>query len=168
MFTAADQLSQLPHLRREIGQLQRRIETLRDQVVYTADRVQSSQRQFPYRAGTVRIVGLDMQHSESRRYQQQIAGLLAVLRQRQRRLLQLAAALEKQIAALPDSRHRQVLTLRFIEGLTAADVHLFVDVSGLTEGVYTLPVQIHIDNAPEFTCALGSPEVTVTLRARKP
>ena len=56
----------------------------------------------------------------------------------------------------------------FIEGLTAADVHLFVDVSGLTEGVYTLPVQIHIDNAPEFTCALGSPEVTVTLRARKP
>lgn len=27
----------------------------------------------------------------------------------------------------------------FIEGLTAADVHLFVDVSGLTEGVYTLP-----------------------------
>lgn len=56
----------------------------------------------------------------------------------------------------------------FIEGLTAADVHLFVDVSGLTEGVYTLPVQIHIDNAPEFTCALGSPEVTVILRARKP
>ena len=56
----------------------------------------------------------------------------------------------------------------FIEGLTAADVHLFVDVSGLTEGVYTLPVQIHIDNAPEFTCALGSPEVTVTLRARNP
>ena len=56
----------------------------------------------------------------------------------------------------------------FIEGLTAADVHLFVDVSGLTEGVYTLPVQIHIDNAPEFTCALGSPEVTVTLSARKP
>ena len=56
----------------------------------------------------------------------------------------------------------------FIEGLTAADVHLFVDVSGLTEGVYTLPVQIHIDNAPEFTCALGSPEVTVTLSTRKP
>ncbi|WP_164998146.1 sigma factor-like helix-turn-helix DNA-binding protein [Neobittarella massiliensis] len=129
MFTAADQLSQLPHLRREIGQLQRRIETLRDQAVYTADRVQSSQRQFPYRAGTVRIVGLDMQHSESRRYQQQIAGLLAVLRQRQRRLLQLAAALEKQIAALPDSRHRQVLTLRFIEGLTAAQTAQVMDYS---------------------------------------
>ena len=56
----------------------------------------------------------------------------------------------------------------FIEGLNATDVHLFVDVSGLAEGTYTLPVQIHIDNAPEFTCALGSPEVTVTLRAKKP
>ena len=40
------------------------------------------------------------------------------------------------------------------------------DVSGLEEGVYTLPVQIHIDNAPEFTCALSSPEVTVTLQAK--
>ena len=60
------------------------------------------------------------------------------------------------------------LVAELFEGLNAADVHLFVDVSGLTEGVYTLPVQIHIDNAPEFTCALGSPEVTVTLRARKP
>ena len=54
----------------------------------------------------------------------------------------------------------------FIENLKGTDVHLFVDVSGLTEGVYTLPVQIHIDNAPEFTCALGLPEVTVTLRAK--
>lgn len=55
----------------------------------------------------------------------------------------------------------------FIEGLTAADVHLFVDVSGLTEGVYTRRART-IRNAPEFTCALGSPEVTVTLSARKP
>ena len=54
----------------------------------------------------------------------------------------------------------------FIEALNASDVHLFVDVSGLEAGTYTLPVQVHIDNAPEFTCALGSPEVTVTLRAR--
>ena len=44
--------------------------------------------------------------------------------------------------------------------------YLFVDVSGLEEGVYTLPVQIHIDNAPEFTCALSSPQVTVTLQAK--
>ena len=54
----------------------------------------------------------------------------------------------------------------FINALDASSVHLFVDVSGLEEGVYTLPVQIHIDNAPEFTCALSSPEVTVTLQAK--
>lgn len=122
-------LSRLSHLRREIGQLQRRIETLRDQAVYAADRVLCARRQFPHRAGAVRVVGLDMQHSESRRYQQQIAGLLAVLRQRQRRLLQLAAELEKQIAVLPDSRHRQVLTLRFIEGLTIEETARLVGYS---------------------------------------
>ena len=54
----------------------------------------------------------------------------------------------------------------FINALDASSVHLFVDVSGLEEGVYTLPVQIHIDNAPEFTCALSSPQVTVTLQAK--
>lgn len=51
----------------------------------------------------------------------------------------------------------------FIEALTSEDVRLFVDASGLSEGKHTLPVQIGIDNAQDFTCALSVPEVTVTL-----
>lgn len=51
----------------------------------------------------------------------------------------------------------------FIEALTREDVRLFVDASGLSEGKHTLPVQIGIDNAQDFTCALSVPEVTVTL-----
>ena len=54
----------------------------------------------------------------------------------------------------------------FISGLRKDDVRLFVDVSGLEPGTYTLPVQIHIDNAEDFTCALGSPEISVTVEAR--
>lgn len=54
----------------------------------------------------------------------------------------------------------------FIQSLDKADVRLFVDVSGLGEGEYQVPVQISIDNAPEFICALSSPEITVTISAR--
>ena len=54
----------------------------------------------------------------------------------------------------------------FISGLSREDVRLFVDVSGLEAGVYELPVQIHLDNAPEFSCALSTPEITVTIRAQ--
>ena len=51
----------------------------------------------------------------------------------------------------------------FINGLREEDVRLFVDVSGLAAGEYTLPVQISIDNAPAFSCALSSPQVKVTI-----
>ncbi|MBQ8618870.1 MAG: hypothetical protein IJ418_15360 [Clostridia bacterium] len=56
----------------------------------------------------------------------------------------------------------------FIEGLTREDVRLFVDVSGLAAGKHTVPVQIRIDNAPEFTCALSMPEAAVTITEQKP
>ncbi len=55
----------------------------------------------------------------------------------------------------------------FIDALEREDVRLFVDASGLGEGKFTLPVQIRIDNAQEFTCALSVPEATVTLTQTK-
>ena len=68
------------------------------------------------------------------------------------------------------SREKQTVQLTglytFIEGLSQSDVRLFVDVNGLDEGTHVVPVQISIDNAPEFACALSSPEVTVTIRKR--
>lgn len=68
------------------------------------------------------------------------------------------------------SRQKQTVQLTggytFIEGLEQSDVRLFVDLNGLTEGTHVVPVQISIDNAPEFGCALSSPEVTVTIRSR--
>ena len=68
------------------------------------------------------------------------------------------------------SRETQTVQLTgpytFINGLSQSDVRLFVDVNGLGEGTHVVPVQISIDNAPEFACALSSPEITVTIRAR--
>ena len=68
------------------------------------------------------------------------------------------------------SREKQTVQLTgpytFINALAQSDVRLFVDLNGLTEGTHVVPVQILIDNAPEFSCALSSPEVTVTIRAR--
>lgn len=54
----------------------------------------------------------------------------------------------------------------FITSLAASDIRLVVDAAGLAEGTYNLPVQIHIDNAPAFTCALSSSEIRVTIRAK--
>lgn len=52
----------------------------------------------------------------------------------------------------------------FISALKKEDIRLFVDAAGLEAGEYTLPVQIDIDNAPEFSCALSAPEILVTLK----
>lgn len=53
----------------------------------------------------------------------------------------------------------------FVNSLKEADVRLFVDASGLEAGEHVLPVQIGIDNAEEFSCALSMPEVSVTIEA---
>ena len=52
------------------------------------------------------------------------------------------------------------------KGLTQEDIQLYVDAAGLSTGKHTLAVQIRIDNAEPFTCALGAPEVTLQLRTR--
>lgn len=54
----------------------------------------------------------------------------------------------------------------FITGLERDNVRLYVDVSDLQAGSYVLPVQIHIDNATNFTCALSKAEVEVTIRQK--
>lgn len=54
----------------------------------------------------------------------------------------------------------------FINGLEKSDIRLYVDVTGLEPGTHTVPIQVHIDNAPEFVCALSSPEIKVTIRQR--
>ena len=51
----------------------------------------------------------------------------------------------------------------FIESLERDNVRLYVDVEGLGAGSHEVPVQIHIDNAKDFTCALSKAEIAVTI-----
>ena len=53
----------------------------------------------------------------------------------------------------------------FISSLNKDSVRLFVDCEGLEPGEHVLPVQIRIDNAPPFSCALSAPELTVQIKA---
>lgn len=69
-------------------------------------------------------------------------------------------------AAELSSRHVTVQLeggYRFISGLEKQDVRLFVDAQGLEPGEHVLPVQIRIDNAEPFACALSAPEVIVMI-----
>lgn len=54
----------------------------------------------------------------------------------------------------------------FIESLERDNVRLFVDVTDLAAGSHTLPVQVHIDNAKDFTCALSQAEIVVNVEEK--
>lgn len=114
----AVQLAQLPHLRREISQLTAEIERLRDAMPHATDVVKASAREYPYTEGCVTVSGIDLTATEARRYSLEIAHKLSERSIRRDRLLDLADSLEREINKLPDSRHRQVLRLRYIEGMT--------------------------------------------------
>ena len=75
-------------------------------------------------------------------------------------------AQDDQTITLSQSRTTALLSggYTFISGLERDDVQLYVDASGLEEGRHTLPVRVRIDNAADFSCALGTTEVTVTVR----
>lgn len=51
----------------------------------------------------------------------------------------------------------------FVENLNKEAIALSVDVSGLAPGEYTLPVNVHIDNAGNYVCSLNESEITVTI-----
>lgn len=114
----AAQLAQLPHLRREISQLTAEIERLRDAIPHATDVVKASAREYPYTEGCVTVSGIDLTAAEARRYSLEISQKLSERSIRRDQLLDLADSLEREINKLPDSRHRQVLRLRYIEGLT--------------------------------------------------
>lgn len=68
-------------------------------------------------------------------------------------------------AALDHPSMRCVLSGDYgdVEGLTAADIQLYVDASGLQAGQHVLPVQCVIDGTEAFRVMLEWPEITLTL-----
>jgi len=114
----AAQLAQLPHLRREISQLTAEIERLREAIPHATDVVKASAREYPYTEGCVTVSGIDLTATEARRCSVQISNKLSDLFDRKMQLLNITEAAEQRIKQLKDSRYRQVLQLRYIEGHT--------------------------------------------------
>jgi YbbR domain-containing protein len=56
--------------------------------------------------------------------------------------------------------------LPFLKEMTAGDVLAYVDASDLEAGSHVLPIQVRVDNAPELTFSLGTPEASVNVRTR--
>lgn len=55
----------------------------------------------------------------------------------------------------------------YVDGLKSSNVRLFVDADGLAAGEHELVVQVIIDNDQTFSCALGTPQVTLTLTEKE-
>ena len=51
----------------------------------------------------------------------------------------------------------------FIENLTADDIILSVDLTGLASGEHLVGIACSIANAPEYTCVLSIDQVTATI-----
>ena len=85
---------------------------------HATDVVKASAREYPYTEGCVTVSGIDLTATEARRCSLEISHKLSERSVRRDQLLDLADSLEREINKLPDSRHRQVLRLRYIEGLT--------------------------------------------------
>ena len=75
------------------------------------------------------VSGIDLTAIEARRYSLEISHKLSERSIRRDQLLDLADSLEREINKLPDSRHRQVLRLRYIEGMTIEETAEQMDYS---------------------------------------
>lgn len=109
------QLSQLRYLRQEIALLKNQIASAEPQM--THDKVKGSMTEFPYILQDIKVYGVDIAGYETRQKIRKDR-----LRRRLAELEKLVEELESFIAGIEDSLTRQILILRYIEGLNWAGV----------------------------------------------
>ena len=116
------QLTQYPHLLREVSRLEQRI-ALYSSAGRVSDTVRGSMECFPFTQRTFRIEG------ESAKLRK----LQAQLKRRRARLVLELADIETYVDGIDDSFMRQIITARFIEGRSWRQVAMTVG-GGNTEG----------------------------------
>ncbi|QUI24884.1 hypothetical protein HZI73_22415 [Vallitalea pronyensis] len=106
------QLEQFRNQANEIKMLERRIQKLEQDVSdCVADTVKASSKHFPYIQHTVRIVGVDAIKIDK------INRIKERLNKRKAKLINEMEKVETFIDSLDDSVVRQIVTLRYVEGL---------------------------------------------------
>lgn len=105
------ELEQLYFLHKEISLLKDQINTLEPRVV--TDKVSGSSYEFPYTLHNITITGLD-----EKEYSRKLRRLERKLRLRLDELMNLVDEINEYISSQEDSEIRQILSLRYINGLT--------------------------------------------------
>lgn len=103
-------LSQLKYLKNEIKLLQEQINSIETHT--TSDSVKASQTEWPYIEYTAKIEGIDTQE-----YNRRLRRLQRELNRRVEELMDLVEEAEEYIQSIDDSLTRQILSLRYVNGL---------------------------------------------------
>ena len=111
------ELEQLSDLRKEIQELDAKVEKMQEQRVgKVTDRVQASMPDFPYVRTTKTITGVDNKGSRKRRRELTESELLLLKRRQQ--AVDTEYKISQYIKSINDSRIRRIISLRYEEGLS--------------------------------------------------
>ena len=112
-------------LRAELREIEMRLESLRGQLKTRTvqDAVKGSSNCFPYSLRSFLLQG-EIDIEANRKIQKEIAKQRELLSRCRLRIAQQITRCEREIAEVPDSVTRQVLRLRYVDGLSWQDVAL--------------------------------------------
>lgn len=111
------ELSQLRYLSSEIELLKKQIEDAEYAIEKASDVVSGSNHEWPYEPRKFHVEGVAVPD-----YENKIRRLKHKLERRTEELMDKREELENYIATVPDSLIRQILTLRYVNGLSWAQV----------------------------------------------
>ncbi len=111
------ELEQLLNLRKEIRELDARVEKIqRQRVGKVMDRVHASMPDFPYVYTTKTITGVD--NREDRKHRRALTESELLLLKRRQQVVDTEYRISQYIKGVSDSRIRRIISLRYEEGLS--------------------------------------------------
>lgn len=116
-------LNQLRDLNREIEMIKEQIHSLEPRI--TTDKVKGSYLEFPYTLHEIKISGVDTQE-----YDQKLRRMRRKLQLRLGELIDLVEEMNKYLEGIQDSEMRQILSLRYINGLTWQQIAAHIGSAG--------------------------------------
>lgn len=105
-------LEQYENLKKEITDIEKRIQRLRAKKNIVSDTVRGSMKYFPYTERTITVTGVGVKDEKT------IRSLASQLRNRQRKYEKKTLEIEDFIETLDDCVLRRIIELKYIDGLT--------------------------------------------------
>lgn len=116
-----EELGQLLDLRREIKELDARVERMQEQRVgRVTDKVKTSMKEYPYCYTTKTITGVDQKGS--RKHRRELTENEMLLLKRRQQAVKEEYKISEYIKSIKDSKIRRIVSLRYEEGYSWAKV----------------------------------------------